>query len=182
MPKLFTRVAGDPEIKSLELEAIDKFVAQKGTSVRVAGWTGRALPEFSLPAIGGGTLGSAALRGRPALVFLWLTRCPVCRRFTPDVVALHARLAQRGLQVVGLCADDALGLDVPAAERAAWLEEQKVRYPKAVMDKKTRAALGDQNIFPGFFLVKPDGSVARLVLHPPDLPFLEALIEPLLEK
>jgi len=41
------------------------------------------------------------LEGKPALVYVWLTRCPVCRRVTPSVVELDRRFGPRGLKIVG---------------------------------------------------------------------------------
>jgi peroxiredoxin len=180
MPKLLERDAGTGEIRWLDLAAIDEFVARKGASVQLTGWAGKPLPEFSLTTLDGAPLRSSDLRGQPALVFLWLTRCPICRRITPDVVELDRRYRARGLRIVGLCADASLGLDVPAAERAAWIQEQAIRYPVAMLDGPARAALGNQNIFPALFLVGADGRVAKLVLNYHDLDALETLLKPLL--
>lgn len=181
LPELLTRDEASGEIADLELAALDAFAARKGTSVAVAGWAGRPFPDLALTALDGEPLGAAAFAGRPALVFLWLTRCPVCRRVTPDVVALDRRYRERGLRVVGLCADEALGLDVPGAERRAWLEEQGVEYRNALLDAEVRAALGNQNIFPAFFLVGADGVVRRLLINAQEPEALAGLVEGLLE-
>jgi peroxiredoxin len=180
MPKLLERDPRTGEISTLDLAAVNEFVAKKGASVQLAGWVGRPLPDFTLEALDGGTLRANDLKGHPALVFLWLTRCPVCRRITPDVVELDRRYRARGLRIVGLCADETLGLGVPPEERATWVKEQGIRYPNAVLDAPARAALGNQNIFPALFLVGADGKVARLVINHHDLETLEALVEPLL--
>ena len=181
LPKLLTLEA-DGEIASLDLAAIDAFVEQKGGTVRVAGWEGRPLPELSLTALDGEPLGSADLMGRPSLVFLWLTRCPICRRVTPLVAELDRRYRDRGLQVVGLCADVTLGLGVTEDERREWLEEQQIEYRNAVLDAEARAALGNQNIFPAFFLVDAAGIVRRLVINEQDEATFEALLEELLQE
>ena len=179
LPKLLTRKA-DGEIASLDLAAIDAFVEQRAGTVRVAGWQGRPLPELSLTALDGEPLGSADLMGQPALLFLWLTRCPICRRVTPLVAELDRRYRDRGLQVVGLCADVILGLDVTEDERRDWLEEQQIEYRNAVLDAEARAALGNQNIFPTFFLVDAAGIVRRLVINEQDEATFTALLEELL--
>jgi thiol-disulfide isomerase/thioredoxin len=180
LPKLLQRDPASGEVASLDLLVIDDFVAKKGTSVQVSGWAGRPLPDFSLTALDGSPVIAASLRGHPTLIFLWLTRCPVCRRITPEVVELDQRYRERGLRVVGLCADDTLGLGVPAEERAAWIKEQGIGYTIALLDGPSRAALGNQNIFPAMFLVAADGKVAELVINYHDLPSLEALLKPLL--
>lgn len=181
LPSLLRRDGASGEIVTLDLAALDAFAAQKGASVAVSGWAGRPLPDLALTGLDGEPLGSAALAGRPALVFLWLTRCPVCRRVTPDVVALDRRFRERGLRVVGLCADEALGLDVPDAERRAWLGEQGVEYRNALLDAGARTALGNQNIFPAFFLVRADGVVERLLINAQEPEALAALVEGLLQ-
>lgn len=180
MPKLFRRQAETGEIVDVDRAALEAFVKSRGSQVRVSGWQGAPLPSFSLAGVPSGTLSSHSLDGRPGLVFLWLTRCPVCRRVTPSVVELSRRLGPRGLQVVGLNADEVLGLSVTPAERESWLREQGVSYPNAALDAATRAALG-QNIFPAFFLVERDGRVRELVLNERSLEELEALVEPLLD-
>jgi thiol-disulfide isomerase/thioredoxin len=180
MPKLFRRDRETGEIVDVDGAQLESFVATRGSPVRVSGWEGKPLPEFSLPAAAGGTLASSDLAGKPALVWGWLTRCPVCRRVTPSLVELDRRLGPKGLRIVGLNSDGVLGLDVPDAERSAWLAEQGVRYANAALDASTRAAFG-QNIFPAFFLVGRDGRVRQLVLNERSLAELEALALPLLE-
>jgi thiol-disulfide isomerase/thioredoxin len=121
------------------------------------------------------------VKGQPALVWVWLTRCPVCRRVTPSMVELDRRLGPKGLRIAGLNSDGVLGLNVPETERDAWIREQGIRYPNAALDPKTRAAFA-QNIFPAFFLVGRDGRVRKLVLNERSLDELEQLARPLLEE
>ena len=181
MPKLIRLDQATGEIVDVDNAQLATFVETRGSPVRVSGWEGRPLPEFALPALGGGTLTSAGLTGEPALVWVWLTRCPICRRVTPSMVELDRRLGPKGLRIVGLNSDAVLGLNVPDAERDAWVREQGVRYPNAALDPKTRAAFA-QNIFPAFFLVGRDGRIRQLVLNERSLDELEKLARPLLEE
>jgi thiol-disulfide isomerase/thioredoxin len=180
MPKLFRRQPETGEIVDVDAALLETFVRTRGSPVRVSGWEGKPLPQFSLAATAGGALASSDLAGQPALVWVWLTRCPVCRRVTPSLVELDRRLGPKGLRIVGLNSDGVLGLNVPDAERSAWLAEQGVRYPNAALDPATRAAFG-QNIFPAFFLVGRDGRVRQLVLNERSLDELEKLALPLVE-
>jgi thiol-disulfide isomerase/thioredoxin len=181
MPKLLRLDPATGEILDVDKVQLATFVETRGSPVRVSGWEGQPLPEFSLPALGGGTLASAGLKGQPALVWVWLTRCPVCRRVTPSMVELDRRLGPKGLRIVGLNSDGVLGLNVPDAERDAWIREQGIRYPNAALDPKARAAFA-QNIFPAFFLVARDGRVRQLVLNERSLDELEKIARPLLEE
>jgi thiol-disulfide isomerase/thioredoxin len=181
MPKLFGRDPATGAITDVDKAALEAFVRTRGSEVRVSGWKDKPLPTFALPGVLGGTLTSADLAGKPVLVYVWLTRCPVCRRVTPSVVELDKRFGPRGLKIVGLNADTVLDLKVPEAERESWLREQGVRYANASLDAAARSAFG-QNIFPAFFLVGRDGRVRELVLNERSLDELSALVEPLLQE
>ncbi len=181
MPKLFRRDPGTGAITDVDAAVLETFVKNHGSEVRVSGWKDKPLPTFALPATIGGTLSSADLQGKPTLVFVWLTRCPVCRRVTPSLVELDRRFGPRGLKIVGLNSDSVLGLAVPESERETWLRDQGVRYPNAPLDAATRSAFG-QNIFPAFFLVGKDGRILELVLNERSLDELAALVEPLLQQ
>jgi hypothetical protein len=69
-----------------------------------------------------------------------------------------------------------LGLAVGDEERRAFVREKGISYPVAVLDAKTRAAFGNVNIFPALFLVKPDGTVSRLVVNYQDFDHLDRLV------
>ena len=101
MPKLIGRDPATGAITDVDEAALEAFVRTRGSQVRVSGWKDQPLPAFALPAVFGGTLASADLEGKPALVYVWLTRCPVCRRVTPSVVELDRRFGPRGLKIVG---------------------------------------------------------------------------------
>jgi len=153
--------------------------ASPGPALELSGWRGRELPTFDYVTLEGREGNVTELRGRPVLLYVWLTRCPVCRRNTPVMAELHALFGER-VGFLGLNADEALGLEVSDRERRAWVEENGIRYPNAILDGVTREALGNPNIFPTFFLVDADGRVAELALNFQDLESLSARLKPLL--
>lgn len=181
MPMLLARNESTGEIEVLDVDAVDDFVRQRGSAVKVSGWVGRSAPSFELPALDGGTLGDTDLRGKSAILFIWLTRCPACRRIMPHMVELEKKFRGRGLKIVGLNADQALGLDVPEKERKDFVRESGIQFPVAMLDRSTRAALGNGNIFPMLFFVRADGTISRLVLNYQDQETLEEWVEMLLE-
>jgi thiol-disulfide isomerase/thioredoxin len=179
MPKVLSLTA-QGEIAGVEWDALRSFVAQRGASVTVSGWAGKPLPAFEVESFAGARVRDTDLRGRPAIVFLWLTRCPVCQRITPHMVELHRKYADRGVRILALNADAALGLAVSDEERRKFVAERGIRYEAALLDAKTRAAFGNLNIFPALFLVKADGTIVRLVINYQDLAALDAQVAELL--
>jgi thiol-disulfide isomerase/thioredoxin len=56
---------------------------------------GRPAPRVELPRLGGGRVRLAELRGRPAVINFWASRCPPCVAEMPDFERVHRRLAGR---------------------------------------------------------------------------------------
>jgi len=67
---------------------------------------GRPAPDFTLPLLGGGTLNLHALRGKPVVLNFWASWCAPCREEMPLLVRLHRTYGPRGVQFVGIDAED----------------------------------------------------------------------------
>ncbi len=182
MPMLLARHEETEEIEVLDLREIDDFIKEKGSRVKVSGWIGTPVPSFELPTLDGSTVRDSDLKGTNAILFIGLTRCPVCRRITPNMVELQKKYSDRGLVVLGLSADEVLDVGVADEEREEFMRERGVTYRVAMLDVKTRAALGNGNIFPMLFFVGTDGTIERLVLNYQKLEELEKMTEELLTK
>jgi thiol-disulfide isomerase/thioredoxin len=63
---------------------------------------GRRAPEIDLPTLAGGRIELSKLRGHPVIVSFWGTWCPPCRVEFPELIEVHTRHADRGLQVVAV--------------------------------------------------------------------------------
>jgi thiol-disulfide isomerase/thioredoxin len=176
MPPLVARDQTSGEIESLDLEEIAKFVDQRGSQVKVSGWIGKSIPSFEATTFGGKAIGSRDLLGSNALIFFWLTHCPVCQRMAPNVVEIHERYGSAGLKILGFNVDEALKLDVPHQEQLEFVAERGIEYPNATLDQGTRAAFGNMNIFPVIFLVKPDGTISHLIINYRELDELDRLV------
>lgn len=64
------------------------------------------MPEFSLPAVGGGEWKLTDHRGRIVVLNFWATWCGPCRMETPELVSLATNYRSRGVEVVGVTLDD----------------------------------------------------------------------------
>ncbi|KWX04252.1 alkyl hydroperoxide reductase [Carbonactinospora thermoautotrophica] len=67
---------------------------------------GTPAPDFRLPAVGGGTVALADLRGPALLVMFICNHCPYVRHIEKALGATVAEYAERGLAAVGICAND----------------------------------------------------------------------------
>jgi thiol-disulfide isomerase/thioredoxin len=86
---------------------------------------GPVRPEFSLAGLDGKTYGPRTWAGKVLVLNFWATWCPPCREEIPDLIALQAAYAERGLQIVGIAIDD------PKATHE-YATRLKVNYPNLV--------------------------------------------------
>ena len=87
---------------------------------------GQPAPALSLKAVSGRPVALKSLLrpGRRLLVNVWATWCTPCRVEMPELDKLRARLAARGLDLVGLNVDTD-----PKADVRGFLQENRVGYP-----------------------------------------------------
>lgn len=74
----------------------------------------------------------AALKGKVVLVNFWATYCVPCRKEMPALVALHNRLAAKGLQLVTISADE------PEQEPQARAFLDKTKAPAPAYIRRAR--------------------------------------------
>lgn len=81
-------------------------------------------PDFTLPALSGGTLRLSDLRGKVVLLNFWATWCVPCRTEMPAIETLYQRYKDQGLEVL------AVNLDVlSTAGVEAFVKEVGVTFP-----------------------------------------------------
>jgi thiol-disulfide isomerase/thioredoxin len=87
---------------------------------------GRPAPDLALKTLDGSrsTLRGLLKPGRRLLVNVWATWCGPCRAEMPELEAMRARLASKGIDLVGLNVDSEAGADV-----RGFLKENRVGYP-----------------------------------------------------
>jgi thiol-disulfide isomerase/thioredoxin len=110
-------------------------------------------PPFDLPALDGGRVALAELRGRPVLVDFWATWCAPCLQQIPVLNAVQAKHGD-AVAVLGVSVDTE-GRDVVAAFAA----EHDVRY-RILLGSPDLARSWGAIGFPTLFVVAPDGAIA----------------------
>jgi thiol-disulfide isomerase/thioredoxin len=123
-------------------------VGQTVPDLRVVGLDGRAT-----------TLRALAAPGRRLLVNVWATWCIPCKNEMPELESMRSRLAERGIDLVGVSVDTEE--DAPVDEYA----KARVTYPIYRLDPAEMGRLytSDEVTVPLSLLVGPDGRMAELI-------------------
>jgi len=133
---------------------------------------GRTLPDAS-----GAPLALSRFAGRTLVVNFWATWCPPCVEEMPELSALHAELAPRGLEMIGI------GID-SAAKIAEFARKTPVGYPLVVAGmggtELGRRFGNESGVLPFTVLVNRDGGVARRIVGRVDIAALRTMAASLL--
>jgi len=117
---------------------------------------GDALPDAELPGLDGKPRSLAEWRGKLVLVNFWASWCGPCREEMPLLDATQKRLAEKGLQIVGIANDS-------AAATKGFLAKTPVAYPILVDDPEhgdLSERLGNtRDVLPYTVLVGRDGRI-----------------------
>ncbi len=122
-----------------------------------------ALPDFSIAALGGGTLASAGLSGKPVLVEFWATWCPPCRGTLAWLGELERRYGDR-LEVVALAVES----DPDDVRKVVAGLNLPLHWAMASPDLALK--FGDLSAVPTLFLFDAAGETRQIFYGaPPDL-------------
>lgn len=180
MPAFFERDPASGEITRVDVDAVlahPRF--GKALERTIAGWEGRPAPAFTAVTSDGRSIGTAALGGRPYLVYFWFSGCPPCVRTAPLLPELRRRAG--GLEIVALNADTVLEVPAGEAERAAYAAKNGWRFTLAEASPETIEAFGSVSVFPTFFFVDRRGVVVRQLVNYQPLEALETAARQALE-
>jgi thiol-disulfide isomerase/thioredoxin len=122
---------------------------------------GQPVPDLKLVGLDGrpGSLRALLRPGRRLLVNVWATWCVPCKKEMPELEAMRGRLAETGVDLVGVSVDTEK--DAPVADYA----RARVTYPVYRIDPAEMGRLytSDEVTVPLSLLIEADGSVAELI-------------------
>lgn len=122
---------------------------------------GRTVPDLKVAGLDGraSSLHRLLKPGRRLLVNVWATWCLPCKKEMPELEAMRGRLAERGLDLVGISVDTEA--DAPWADYA----RPRVRYPVYRLDPADLGRLytTDEVTVPLSFVVEESGRVSELI-------------------
>lgn len=84
---------------------------------------GGAAPVFAQPLIGGGTLSSASLAGKPVVFNFFASWCTPCIEEAPTLEGLFKQYQQQGVQVIGVDYED------PGTNGQDFIDQHHLTYP-----------------------------------------------------
>jgi peroxiredoxin len=133
-------------------------------------------PDFELPARSGVPVGPSHERGRVVLLNFWATWCPPCVAETASFVELQRRLAERGLSIIGVSADDDGWTSVDG-----FVKQHHVNYPVVIGGDAVMTQYSVANL-PTTLLIDRNGAVAAAHVGVVDQHVLEREIDQLLDE
>ena len=111
--------------------------------------------NFTLKDLAGQKVALADLKGKVIILDFWATWCIPCRTEIPGFVALQAKYADRGLQIVGVSVDD------PPDKLKPYVAQMQMNYP--VLQGKDHGdlldAFGPIPSIPVSVVIGRDGSI-----------------------
>jgi len=107
----------------------------------------RRAPDFELELLGGDTISSDDLRGRPVVLNFWASWCIPCREEMPAFERMWKRYRDDGIQIIGVNIQDSV------AGAREFVDEIDVTYPIALDPQGSLAAdLGVRGLPQTFFI------------------------------
>jgi len=183
VPKFLTRDAKSGEITAIDVPKVMNS-PQFGRVLErtIAGWEGKAEPEFAIQTYDGKPLTSQDLAGKPHLVYIWFTNCPPCVKTSPLLAKLFNKYSSQGFKIVAANSDKVLDLPYDDAMRADYVKKIGINFTTAYLNTKMQNDYGGVSVFPTMFFVDKNGVIVKHFVNFQEEPVLEAAIQSTLGK
>lgn len=120
-------------------------------------------PDFTLPALDGGDMNLAELRGQVVVVNLWTAWCPPCRKEMPALDEVSRDYREQGLVVLGV--NSTFQDDEETA--AAFVRELGLSFPILLDRKGTVSRRYELQALPTTYFVDRQGIIRDVVIGGP---------------
>ena len=139
-------------MRSLALTSLALFVVACGKPPQAN--DARPAPPFDLPAVEGGRVTLASLKGKVVVLDMWATWCGPCIAEMPDYAEFARKNQPRGVEVVGI-----VFASGEPQEVSDFVREHRIPYRQLLGSDELLDAFGANSGFPTTFVIDAQGMI-----------------------
>jgi thiol-disulfide isomerase/thioredoxin len=139
-------------LRSLAVTSVALFFASCGQAPQAS--EARPAPAFDLPAVEGGRVSLASLKGKVVVLDMWATWCGPCIAEMPDYAEFAKKNQPRGVEVVGIVFASGEPQEVQDFVRAHRIPYRQLLGPDELLD-----SFGANSGFPTTFVIDGQGMI-----------------------
>ncbi len=135
-------------------------------------------PDFQLQTLDGETIRLSDLRGQAVLINYWASWCPPCKAEMPAMQRIYAQYHDQGFEILAVNAANQDQL----IDTQAFVSANQLSFPILLDTDGVVGNLYDIRSLPTSFFVRPDGTIAEVIVGGPMAEaLLSTRVESLLE-
>jgi thiol-disulfide isomerase/thioredoxin len=125
----------------------------------ISGQDARPAPAFELPALDGGKVSLASLKGKVTVIDFWATWCGPCITEIPEYAKFAAKNQGRGVEVIGIVLESG-----EPQEIQDFVNEHRISYRQLLGTEQVQDAFGANMGLPTTFVVDGQGNIRSKIL------------------